>query len=115
MKKLKQWRKTSKMNHHVFNPFIKHLYATLQQKPLTPPPNTRTSNIGKLIDEALQEQYKIGWIQALQGRISGKWREAEAATTGHSYDQDITGTFPAFIRMLWKISKAIYRWKTTRT
>ena len=96
------------MSPHIFNPFIKHLYATLQQKPLTPPPSTRTSNIGKLIDEALQEQYKIGWMQALQGRISGKWREAEAATKGYSPDQDSTGIFPAFIRMLWKTSKAIW-------
>ena len=108
MEKLKQLRKTSQISPHVFNPFIKHLYAILQQKPLSPPACTRTSPIGKLIDEALQEQYKIGRMQALQGRISGKWREAEAATKVHSYNQDITGIFPAFIRMLWKTSKAIW-------
>ena len=32
--KMKNWQKKFKMNPHVFNPVIKHLYATLQQKPL---------------------------------------------------------------------------------
>ena len=60
MKKVNIWRKPSKMSPHVFNPFIKYLYTTLQQKPMHPPDSTRKSNIGYLIDLAIQEQYKIG-------------------------------------------------------
>ena len=68
----------------------------------------RTSIIGRTIDEAIKDQTSIGWLQALQGRISSKWREAEALATGQEYNALDVGIFPAFIRMLWRTSKNIW-------
>ena len=89
------------MSPHVFHPFVKHLHAAINSKKI-PIKRKRTSIIGRTIDEAIEEQNRIGWLQALQGRLSRKWREAEALATGQEYATMEVGIFPAFIRMLWR-------------
>ena len=95
------------MSPHVFHPFINHLHATMNNKQL-PPTRTRTSRIGRTIDEAIEDQTAIGLLQALQGRISTKWRKAEALAKVQEYKLLEVGIFPAFLRMLWKTSKNIW-------
>ena len=96
------------MSPHVFHPFLQHLHAAINSKQ-SPAPKRRTSRIGTTIDKAIQEQHKIGWLQALQERLSRKWREAEALATGQEYASLEVGYFPAFIRMLWRTSKNIWK------
>ena len=95
------------MSPHVFHPFLQHLHAAMNNK-LIPKVRRRASIIGRTIDDAIKDQTSIGWLQALQGRISTKWREAEALATGQEYNTLDVGISPAFIRMLWRTSKNIW-------
>ena len=92
------------MSPHVFHPFIKHLHAAMNNKQI-PHTQRRTLIIGRTIDEAIEEQNSIRWLQALQTRISTKGGEAEALANGQEYAILDDGSFPAFIRMLLRTSK----------
>ena len=70
-KTLKKWRAKRNFSPQVFYPFLQHLHAALNNKTL-PYKKIRQTQIGKLIDEAIQEQKFIGWLQALHGRLSLK-------------------------------------------
>ena len=94
------------MSPHVFHPFVKHLHAAMNSKQI-PIKKKRTSIIGRTIDKAIEEQNRIGWLQALKGRLSRKWRKAEALVTEQEYTSLEVGCFPAFIRMLWETNKNV--------
>ena len=85
MEKLKKWRAASKMGPHVFHQFLNHLHAAINNKQILPT-RKRTSRIDHNIDEAIEDQTSIGYLQALQGRISTKWRKAEALAKGQRYE-----------------------------
>ena len=68
---LKKCRALSKFSPQILYSYLQHLHAAINNKTFIYK-KPRQTQIGNLIDEAIKEQNRIGWLPALHGRLSIK-------------------------------------------
>ena len=100
---LREWGKKMKVHTVLLTVFLQHLNAWMRKIDIDTQHRTiYIDPIHTAIGEAVEEQFVIGWENALRGRLSKKWGEAQKLADAQMKLRERSGLIVNLISKLWE-------------
>ena len=107
---LKEWGRKRKVHTVLLTVFLQHLDAWMRKIDIDTQHRTiYIDPIHTAIGEAVEEQFVIGWENALRGRLGKKWGEAQELADAQQKRRGRSGLIVNLICKLWEQMHTLWK------